>query len=101
VIPTVFGDLGASQLDALAGENFATVTDTGATTARAAARKRFVRTLSVRAGKRSVKLRGVFGGAKLAPGWYRLLLRGVRAGDGSASQIVAVKFAVLDQARRR
>jgi hypothetical protein len=42
----------------------------------------------------------VLGGVKLAPGWYRVLLRGVRA-DGSASQTVAVKFAVLDQQRRR
>ena len=100
IVPTVFGDLGASQLDALAGENFATVNDTGAATVKTARRKPLVRTVSVRAGKQRFKLRGAFGGAKLAPGWYRVLLRGVRS-DGSASQIVAVTFAVLDTSRRR
>jgi hypothetical protein len=70
------------------------------TSARTAGRKPLVRTLAVRRGRLRVNLRGVLGGVKLAPGWYRVLLRGVRA-DGSASQSVAVKFAVLDQQRRR
>ena len=45
-------------------------------------------------------LRGLFGSTDLAPGWYRVLMHGVRA-DGSVSQFVAVKFWVLKPPARR
>jgi hypothetical protein len=111
-IPVQFGGLGLTTLDAKAGENFATVdkggkttattarSTTGGTSAPVAKRKPLIRTLELKRGKQRTTLRGILGSTDLAPGWYRVLIHGVRA-DGSVSQFVAVKFWVLKPSSRR
>ena len=91
-----FGGLGLTTLDGKAGETFATVDKTGETTtstarstggtaapvAKKPKRKPLVKTLKIRKkGKQRVTLRQAFGTTDLAPGWYRVLIHGVRA-DG-------------------
>jgi hypothetical protein len=51
-------------------------------------------------GRQRTTLRQAFGTTDLAPGWYRVLIHGVRA-DGSTSQFVAVKFWVLKPTDRQ
>jgi PKD repeat protein len=121
-VPVQFGALGSTTLDGKAGENFATVDKSGKTTtataarstggtaapaapkppvAKAPKRKPLVKTLKIKKkGKQRATLRGVFGATDLAPGWYRVLIHGVRA-DGSQSQYVAVKFWVLGPIAKR
>ena len=115
-IPVQFGGLGLTTLDGKAGENFATVDKTGKTTTSTARRstggsaapvkppkpkrKPLVKTLKLKKGKQRTTLRQAFGTTDLAPGWYRVLIHGVRA-DGSTSQFVAVKFWVLQPSAKR
>jgi PKD repeat protein len=63
-------------------------------------RKPLRKTLKLKKGKQRITLRQAFGSTDLAPGWYRVLIHGVRA-DGSTSQFVAVKFWVLEPAAKR
>ena len=87
-----FGGLGLTTLDGKAGENFATVDKTGKTTtstarstggtsAPVAKRRPLVKTLKLKKGEQRTTLRQAFGTTELAPGWYRVLIHGVRA-DG-------------------
>jgi hypothetical protein len=105
--PVTFGDLGSFSADNPSGESFATVDSTGkvapksrSTGGTAAPRNPLTRTVKAKKGKQRFSIRQALSGQALAPGWYRVLIQGLRA-DGSRSQAVAVKFWVLDQTRRR